>query len=122
MQINSHTTPTRADRKQPVSQLPVQQDQHNNHVNFNSGSPFNNTILQLLLQLIIQLLQQLSQQNPEPEPESLDLSQLQQDNLKQLMGFSSNAPVGVEVQDNDGSGTVSVGDTAIASGGITGGG
>lgn len=83
--------------------------------------PVNGQLLQLLLQVVMQLLQLLLQQEPEPEPEPLALKPNQQDNLKQLMGFTPNAPVGVQVLDEDGSGTVSVGDTAIVSGGITGG-
>lgn len=119
MHINNHSGADRTNRNQQINQPQPSQSQQGKSAAINPAPQFSNTILQLLLQLILQLLQQLLQ--PEPEPKSLDLSKLQQDNLKQLMGFDPNAPIGVEIQDNDGSGTVSVGDTAIASGGITGG-
>lgn len=119
MHINNHSAADRTNRNQQINQQQPSQSQQGKSSGISPAPQFSNTILQLLLQLILQLLQQLLQ--PEPEPKSLDLSKLQQDNLKQLMGFDPNAPVGVEVQDNDGSGTVSVGDTAIVNGGITGG-
>lgn len=107
---------------QQASQQDYQRGQSANAIN-TARPQFNNSILQLLLLLIVQLLQQLTQDKPEPEPEpeSLPLTPNQQDNLKQLFGVDPNAPFGVEVLDEDGSGDISKGDTAILNGGITGG-
>ncbi|PIE00984.1 MAG: hypothetical protein CSA79_01410 [Thiothrix nivea] len=105
------------------SSQPIRTDQvsQSNHSATIARPPFNNVILQLLLQLIVQLLQQILQNQPEPEPESLPLTSNQQNNLKQLFDVDPNAPFGVEVLDEDGSGDISEGDTAILNGGITGG-
>lgn len=130
MHIPNNSVAGRTNSKHSANQLEqqsVNQGQQSSNAGLSSRPQFSHTILQLLLQLILQLLQQLTQPpsepkpEPKPEPKSLDLSQLQQDNLKQLMGFDPNAPIGVQILDNDGSGTVSEGDTAIANGGITGG-
>ncbi|MEZ5477549.1 MAG: DUF6174 domain-containing protein [Thiolinea sp.] len=98
----------------------------------NTGRPdrqqptIGNNLQQMILALLQQLLAQLQQgpgkpTQPEPQPKTLELNQTQQDNLKNLLGFTSGAPVSVEVRDEDGNGQLSAGDTAIANGGITGG-
>ncbi|MEZ5538209.1 MAG: DUF6174 domain-containing protein [Thiolinea sp.] len=101
--------------------------------NKNPGQSFqpDNAILQQLLQLIQQLLQQCSHQPDDPkqppqppqpqEPKPVELTPNQQSNLRELLNIEPNAPFVVQVLDEDGSGTVSVGDTAVANGGITGG-
>lgn len=123
MNIQNSIASGRTNTEQQISQQTGDTQQRGRGNNYQPSQPpqFNNTILQLLLQLIVQLLQQLTQQPPEPQPESLDLTPNQQDNLKQLFNVDPNAPFSVQVLDEDGSGDISAGDTAILSGGITGG-
>lgn len=107
----------------PSVQTPVQTTSQNNTSNsasqasFQSQNPLNSLILVLLLQIIQQLLQLIDQPEPPAEPEALDLSDAQQNNLKGLLGIDPNAPVNVQVLDQDGSGELSAGDVAIATDG-----
>ncbi|MEZ5449271.1 MAG: DUF6174 domain-containing protein [Thiolinea sp.] len=93
---------------------------------FNHTSPFDqgeikSGILNLVQQLIA-LLQKGGKPDSKPqEAATLNLSATQESNLKQLLGFTNGSPVGVQLLDEDGDGQISVGDTAIVSGGITGG-
>lgn len=104
-----------------------QHDQTHARQNWGNNQPpaFSQNLLLLLLSLILQLLQQLqgnsNQPQPQPDPEPLALSPTQQNNLRELLGFTANAPIGVQILDQDGDGQISVGDTATASGGISGG-
>ncbi len=101
-----------------INQAP-QQNQQSQASSFRPTPQFAQQILSLLIQLIQLLLKSISQ--PKPEPKPLALSPSQQDNLKQVLGINPNAPFSVEVLDSDGNGKLSSGDTAIVSGGITGG-
>ncbi|MBK8452419.1 MAG: DUF6174 domain-containing protein [Thiofilum sp.] len=89
-------------------------------------SGINSNYLSQLIQLIRLLISALQGINPNPPitPETapaLPLNQNQKGNLLELMGYSRNAPFSTTIKDMDKSGSISRGDVAIISGGITGG-
>ncbi|MCB1638162.1 MAG: hypothetical protein KDI15_04885, partial [Thiothrix sp.] len=106
---------------------------YGNQPAFNNNPPaFIGGQFQDLMALLQQLLEQLQNPAPAPTPAptpnptpspvaSVPLSPSGQDQLRQLLGFNANAPFSVNVLDNDGNGQLSVGDTAVVNGGITGG-
>ncbi len=109
----------RNDRQNNSNQSPDGQGFQRPSFGHGNNGGISGNILSLVQQLLA-LLQQCNQPPP-PPPAALKLSTTQDSNLKQLLGFTEGSPVGVQVLDNDGDGQVSVGDTAIVSGGITGG-
>lgn len=85
----------------------------------------NSSVLYQIIQLITQLLRQLAgeKEQPKPEPksdtETLDLSNKEQEAIKNRFGLSGEQ--GFSVTDKDGNKKLSAGDVVVVSGGFTGG-
>lgn len=80
-----------------------------------------NGIMALAQQLLQKLHKGGNAGKPDKTPPTLNLSSTQESSLKNLLGFTNGAPVGVQVLDRNRDGAISAGDVAVVSGGITGG-